>query len=205
MKKLYARWGDRVQFLDVIVRQAHPGPGVEAYHTLEQKVEDARRYAERESLPWPVSADDLRGTAHQVYGGMADPTYLIGADGRVSYYVQWSYMPALHEAIKQLLTQGGSGVVREGINSGLHFHPALTAGWPGLELGLPQSLIDMELAWPGTAAGTWVGYQLRPLLSPLTQRARPLPRAVKVGMAVGAVGLAALAVQQMRKRKTDET
>ena len=26
LKRLHARWGDRVHFVDVLVRQAHPGP-----------------------------------------------------------------------------------------------------------------------------------------------------------------------------------
>ncbi len=199
MKKLYTRWGDRVHFLEVIVRQAHPGPHAPTYHTFGQKFEDARRYVEEEAIPWPVLVDDLEGTVHQVYGGMSDPTYLIGTDGRVSYYVQWTYVPALHQAIQRLFAQDGRGVVNEGINSGVHMQPALTTGWRGLRRGLPQSVIDMETAFPGTAVGTWIGYQMRPVLAPITQRARPLPRAAKVGLAVGAVGLAALAVSRMRR------
>ncbi|MFO1533578.1 MAG: hypothetical protein ABR562_07810, partial [Thermoplasmatota archaeon] len=46
---------------------------------------------------------------------------------------------------------------------------------PALRRGLPQSYLDLELASPGAGALTWAGYQLRPLLGPLTQRAKPLP------------------------------
>jgi len=107
MKKLYARWGDQVHFVDVMVRQAHPGPRVPAYHTFEEKLRDARRYVEEEKIPWVVLVDDLEGTVHQTYGGLADPTYLIDSDGRVAYYNMWTYAPVLHEAIHALEAQAG--------------------------------------------------------------------------------------------------
>src|SRR5438552_1856530 len=83
------------------------------YRTLEEKRRDAMRYREDEGIPWTLLVDDLEGTVHQVYGGLADPTYLIDRDGRVAYYNMWSYMPSLHQAIGDLLAQGERGVVRE--------------------------------------------------------------------------------------------
>src|SRR5438105_11966805 len=124
MKKLYARWGDRVDFVDVIVRQAHPGPGAPTYRTFGEKRQDAARYQQEEAIPWTVLVDDLEGSVHQVYGSLADPTYLIGRDGRVAYYNMWSYMPSLHQAIGALVDSGGSGVVGEGVNQLPHMLPA---------------------------------------------------------------------------------
>ena len=72
-----------MRFIDVVIRQAHPGPEVPAYDTFEQKLHDAERYRREEAIPWPVLVDDLEGTVHQAYGGLADPTYLIDRDGRV--------------------------------------------------------------------------------------------------------------------------
>ena len=68
----------------MLVRQAHPGPRVPPYRSLEQKLQDAHSYQRDEGIPWPVLVDDLAGTVHQVYGRLADPTYLIDADGRVA-------------------------------------------------------------------------------------------------------------------------
>ena len=50
---------------------------------------------------------------------------------------------------------------------------------------------------PGMASGLWLGYQLRPLLAPLTLRAKPLPTTVKVGLAVGAVALLLLGARAL--------
>jgi hypothetical protein len=201
LKKLYARWSDRVHFLDVVIRQAHPGPGVPPYHTLEEKLRDARRYQKEDGIPWPVLVDDLEGTTHRTYGGLADPTYLIDRDGRVAYYNMWTYAPSLYQAIQALLAQGGRGVVLEGVNARPHMLPALTTGWRGLQRGLPQSYVDMELASPGAATATGLGYLLSPVLAPLTQRSRPLPTSVKVGLVAGAAALAFLGARRaMRSR-----
>jgi hypothetical protein len=197
MKQLYARWSDQIHFLDVIVRQAHPGPNAPVYHTFEQKLADARQYVEEERIPWVLLVDDLEGTAHRQYGGLADPTYLIDADGRVSYYNMWTYAPALHQAIEALLDQGGRGEVLGGINRGLHMHPALTDGWRGLRKGLPQSYLEMELATPGSASMVGLGYLMGPLVAPLTLRSRPLATSTKVGLAAGAAGLLAYAAYRL--------
>ncbi len=183
-----------MQFIDVVIRQAHPGPDAGPYRHFTEKMRDARRFQEEERIPWPVLVDDLRGTVHQVYGGLADPTYLIDADGKVAFYDMWTYAPRLHEAITELDARGGRGVVKEGLARMPHLGPSMTDGWRGLRRGLPQSVTDLMLSAPGSAAMIWAGYQMRPLLAPLTLRARPLPTVAKVGLLVGAglaLGLAA--------------
>lgn len=187
--------------MEVFIRQAHPGPGVRAYHTFGEKLEDARRYGREENIPWIVAVDDLEGTVHRMYGGLADPTYLIDVDGRVAFYDMWTHAPTLHEAIEALLERGGRGVVRGGIDHVPHMLPALTAGWKGLRRGLPQSFVDLEIASPGAATLTWLGYQARPILAPFTQRARPLPPAIKLALGAGAALLAIGAARAWRHRR----
>jgi hypothetical protein len=196
MKKLYALWGDHVHFVDVVIRQAHPGPGVRPYRSFEQKLQDAERYRQEEGILWPMLVDDLAGTAHQVYGGLADPTYLIGTDGRVAFYNMWTHVPTLYQAIEELLQQGGRGVVHGGIDHIMHLLPAMTDGWKGIRRGLPQSFTDLLTAVPGMASSIWLGHQLRPLLAPLTLRAKPLPASAKIALTVGAVGLLALGIRR---------
>jgi hypothetical protein len=197
MKKLWARWSDRIHYLDVVVRQAHPGPGAPVYHTFEEKLADARRYIEEEKIPWPVLVDELDGHVHRTYGGLADPTYLIDRDGRVAFYNMWTYAPVLNEAIEALLSQGGTGAALGGINRIPYMLPAVTDGWRGLKRGLPQSYVDMELASPGSATLVGAGHLLKPLLAPLTLRDEPLPPAVKIGLAAGAAGLVVLGARRL--------
>jgi len=197
LKKLYARWSGEIHFVDVLVRQAHPGPGAPTYHSFGQKLADARCYVEGERIPWVVLVDQLDGRNHLSYGGLADPTYLIDADGRVAYYNMWTYGPSLYQAIDALLRQGGRGVVLGGINRGLHMQPALTEGWPGLRKGLPQSYVEMELATPGSATMVGLGYLAAPLVAPLTLRSRPLPAGAKAALALGAAGMVFLGARRL--------
>ena len=149
---------------------------------------------------YPVVVDDLAGTTHQVYGGLADPTYLIDADGRVAFYNLWTHAPTLHEAIKELLKQDGRGVVKGGTHRTPHLLASMTDGWKGLRKGFPQSAVELELSAPGMASGPWLGYQLRPLLAPLTLRSKPLPPSAKLGLAAGAAALLFLGARSLRSR-----
>lgn len=190
-----------MQFIDILIRQAHPGPTVEPYKSFEQKMRDGERYKHDDRIEFPVLVDDLEGTTHQVYGGLADPTYLIDRDGRVAFYSMWSHAPTLHKSIEQLLEQGGRGVVNGCIDHTPHLAASMTNGWKGLRRGWPQSVIELELSAPGTASGEWLGYQLSPLLAPLTLRAKPLPAAVMAGLALGTGILTGVAIGAFRKSR----
>ncbi len=75
----------------------------------------------------------------------------------------------------------------------------MTDGWRGLRRGLPESFVDLETAVPTQAAGAWLGYQLRPLLVPLTLRAKPLPAPVKIGLVAGAAAALLLLLAGRRR------
>jgi hypothetical protein len=163
---------------------------VEAYRSLDQKLADARRYLEDEAIPWTVLVDDLQGTVHQVYGGLADPVYLIDRDGRVAFYLHWANGPTLHMAMSALAQQDGLGIVMGGLSRYPHVGAAVTDGWKGLSRGLPQSLIDMETSLPGSGVGTWLGHQIKPAIGALTLKSRPLTRDRRARYAAIAGGLA---------------
>ncbi len=173
------------------------------YRSFGQKMRDGEKFKSENDVPYPVAVDDLQGTAHQVYGGLADPTYLIDADGRVSFYNMWTHAPTLHGAIEELLNQGGRGVVKGGTHRQPHLLATITDGWKGLRKGFPQSAVELELSAPGMASGPWLGYQIRPLLAPFTLRGKPLPVPVKFGLAVGAGALLALGTRALIGRNKD--
>jgi hypothetical protein len=68
-----------------------------------------------------------------------------------------------------------------------------------LRRGFPQSAVELELSAPGMASGPLLGYQIRPLLAPLTLRGKPLPVGVKFGLAVGAGVLIVLGANALRR------
>ena len=188
-----------MHFVDVVIRQAHPGPRVPPYRSFEHKMRDAEAFKREEGIPYPVLVDDLPGTVHQVYGGLADPTYLIDAEGRVSFYNMWTHAPTLHEAIEELLSRGGRGVVKGGTDRVPHLLSTIADGWHGLRRGWPQSFVELETSAPGMASGPWLGYQLRPLLAPIALRSKPLPAAAKIGLAAGAAALLLLGARSLTR------
>lgn len=201
MKKLYAEFGNQVQFVEVLVRQAHPGPKEPAYHNFEEKMRDAERYRQVESIPWTLLVDDWEGTVHQAYGGLSDPSYLIDREGRISFYNMWTDPHSLFSAIETLLVQGGVGIVDGGLTRRVRLGPTLTDGWRGLERGLPQSVSDLMVAAPGSPVLLWLGYQLRPVLAPLTLRHRPLSPTARAALVVGGATAAVLGARWMLSRR----
>jgi hypothetical protein len=163
-----------VQFVDIVVRQGHPGPGVPVYRRLEQKRRDAARFVRDESIPWLVAIDDLEGSVHAAYGLLPDPTDLIGTDGRVAFYSYWTHVPTLRTAVAALLRRGGAAVLGEQRLP----HPAapLCAGWPAIARGLPQSGGDLDRAAPGSTAMLRVGEAVGAVAGPAMLTSRPWSR-----------------------------
>jgi hypothetical protein len=145
--------------------------------------------------------DDLAGTVHQGYGSMADPTYLIDADGRVAFYNMWTHAPTLRRALDDLLARGGRGVVAVagGLDRAPHIAASFVDGWRGIRRGGPGGLLDFELAVPGGTSLTFLGDRAKPLLAPLVLRTTPLPAAVR--LAFGGVLVAAVAFAVVRRRR----
>lgn len=185
----------------MVIRQAHPGPKARPYESFDDKLNDAVAYVLEERIPWPVAVDDLEGTVHQVYGGLSDPSYLIDADGNVAFYNMWTSAPVLHRAIEELLERGGRGVVAGGLDRRPHMMAAMTDGWRALRRGLPQSAVDMMVAAPGSPIGLWLGDKLKPVLRPLTLRARPLSRGWGLLLAAGAAAGLVLGARAISRRR----
>jgi hypothetical protein len=188
-----------VRFVEVEVRQAHPGPGVPTHRTPEQKAHDARAHVREYAIPWPMLVDGLDGDVHKQYATLPDPAFLIGTDGRVAFIDYWTHAPTLHRAIEHLMHLGGRGIVGE--SRTIRPLATITEGWPAIRRGLPRSFIELETAFPGGASSVWLGWQLRPILAPLARRGTPLPRnqRLALGAAVIALGLGAVALS-MRAR-----
>jgi AhpC/TSA family len=98
MRELYRRYGDSIQFVDIVVYQAHPGEHHPGYTSYAGKVADARLYADEEGIAWLVLVDDLDATVQRAYGGLAAAIYLIAADGRVVFCGAWGPSSALTRA-----------------------------------------------------------------------------------------------------------
>lgn len=198
MRRLYREWGEQVTFVDVLVRQGHPGPAVPPYRSDDDKRRDAERYAREEQIPWFVAVDDLAGSVHARYGMLADPVYLIGTDGRVAFYNYWTHVPSLHRALGHLRRLNGAGVV--GHTKSVHPLATLAGGWKAIRRGLPQSAVDLETAMPGSASSLWLGHQAQALLAPVAFTSRPWSASQRRSAALTAAGLLLGAAWRLAQR-----
>ena len=169
MRELHRLYGAHVRFLEILVRQAHPGGRHAAYGSESARSADAKAYIEEEHPSWPVLVDDLAGTVQRAYGGLAAAVYLIDRNGQVAFCGTWGPSPALRAAIDDLLARGGSGTpAGKGSDRRPHLAAAIVAGQRGPLNGGHQAIIDLELGFPGAIA----------LMTPRTPRPTP-PRTAR--------------------------
>lgn len=90
LKRLHEDFGDRVAFVSLYVREAHPGDRYPQPESFEQKMEHARAYRERDGLPWPVAVDDVDGSLHRALDPKPSSVYLMDREGRVAFRALWS-------------------------------------------------------------------------------------------------------------------
>jgi hypothetical protein len=189
-----------VRFIDVLIRQEHPGERRGPYRTYEEKVASAREYEREEGIEWTVLVDDLAGTVHEAYGGAAAPVYLIDATGRVAFYGVLAHAPTLKRAIDELLAKGGHGIVSGDVDRRPHVFASLVDGWRGPRRGGLRAVLDYELAVPGAATLTFLGHLAKPVLSPLALRPAPLPVSVRLALGSGLITTTVLGAWLLRRR-----
>ncbi len=90
LKQLYSEFGNRIDFLTVYVREAHPGDRYPQPHDLQRKLQHAREYRDRDAIPWPVAVDDVEGTLHRALDAKPNAAYVMTAGGRIAQRVLWS-------------------------------------------------------------------------------------------------------------------
>lgn len=183
-----------MQFVDIIIRQAHPGELRGAYRNHEEMLEDARAYKRAEGIEWPVLVDDYEGTVHRTYSReMADPSFLIDSEGRVAFYCMWTHAPTLKRAIDELLEQGGRGApVAGGIDQKPHLFASFVDGYRGIRRGGKRGVREYITGGLGAGILTILGNKAKPVLAPIALRATPLPLAARLTLGGGAVAVAGL-------------
>ena len=94
---LYHQYGDRVAFLVVYIREAHPDdgwmsqgnqePAIHVYDptTEEERAEVAQACAIALDIEMTVLVDGIDDTVASAYGALPDRLYLVGGDGRIAF------------------------------------------------------------------------------------------------------------------------
>lgn len=116
---MWETWRDRVTFVVVYIREAHPEEGwvVSSNRTEGIRINDPASTGERIDVAttcaldleirMPVVVDDIDDAIASAYGALPDRLYLIGTDGAVAFQGEpgpWGFEPeALEAAIRTVL------------------------------------------------------------------------------------------------------
>ena len=163
LRRLHRCFGDRISFLMVYVREAHPGEFCPQPRTMDQKLQAARRLKDRDSLPWVVAADDLDGSVHRALDVRPNVAYLANSDGRIIFRAlcagdRKGIGDALESVVRGHAPPSASSSNRlipmaEGIGN---------LRWITRASG-PQAVRDVWRAVPPVAAVGWLAAAYRPL------------------------------------------
>lgn len=180
LKRLHEEFRDRVNFVTIYVREAHPGERFPQADTVERKMAQARAYQERDRIPWPVAVDDINGTLHRALDPKPHAAYFVDANGTVVGRLLWANdRGALRRALQALAAGRRPGEIEN----------KLVPMVRGL------GMIDEALSQAGGYARTDFRREVPPMyaMARLAGLFRPLPPLGR-GVAALATSLAAIAL-----------
>jgi len=90
VQDLYDEFGDRVEFIMLYVREAHPGENFTQSETIESKLDYARALKDFYDIQWPVAADNIDGDLHRALDPKPNSAFLTDADGTIIFRSLWA-------------------------------------------------------------------------------------------------------------------
>jgi peroxiredoxin len=205
LKDLYEEFGDRVQFLFVYVREAHPGEELPAHESMHDKMQAAELLRDEENLEIPILLDELNGKVHKKYGGMPNPTFLIDRSGSVAFRSLSSRYQGLRSAIRELLEiqeerDTDHAIVNDGEDASFPPLKTIFHAQRALERGGGSAIDNFreEMGLPGRIALTG-GRLARPVVE------NPRTTVASVAAFAGVVGLGLWVGVQLRRKRFENT
>lgn len=154
VQALYEEFGDRVDFIMLYVREAHPGEYYAQAETIEDKIESARALQKIYDIDWTVAADSADGNLHRALDTKPNAAYLASGDGRIMFRSLWA---ADYAALRQALDDAVNGRTMVKSQSTRLFGPVVRAMGvvrEVMERGGPQAVRDLwRAALPMALAG----------------------------------------------------
>lgn len=142
--ELHSRYGDRVRFVLVSVREAHPGARTPQPTTIEQKARNAAALRDHHQIPFDVAIDDIDGALHRSFGTRPSSAYVIDSSGTIVFRAHWSNATdALGEALDAVV--GGNDVP----------HPTAAHTVASMLAMTGHAEVAFDAGGPGARADTW--------------------------------------------------
>ncbi|MBQ1072762.1 redoxin domain-containing protein [Micromonospora sp. C31] len=90
LRLLHREFGDRVRFVLVNTREAHPGERFDQPRTWAQKLAHAEELRRHHAVSFEVAVDDLDGGLHRAMSPKPNSAYLIDTAGVIRYRAHWA-------------------------------------------------------------------------------------------------------------------
>lgn len=90
LNELYLHYGDRIRFVMVNVREAHPGKTFPQPRTLDTKMAHAEQLRDLHGFKFEVAVDDVDGTLHRALSPKPNSAYVLGTDGTILFRAHWA-------------------------------------------------------------------------------------------------------------------
>ncbi len=195
LKRCFEAYGDRVTFMTLYVREAHPGERFPQPQTFAEKLAHARAYKERDQIPWTVAVDDVDGTLHRALDPKPNSAYFVDEHGRIVFRLLWSNDAAgVRRGFEVLLSDNPFGRRSE---REARIVP-MTDGMGALEDVLPQSGPSAQRDFLRALPVAYAFGKLAGLFRPL----RPMARSAAAAATIAAAIAAAVLVRFARRRQT---
>lgn len=88
--ELHRDFGDKIRFVLVQVREAHPGEHISQPSSIEEKTAHARRLRDTLDVDFTVAVDDLDGSFHSSLDPKPNAAYLVDDQGTILFRSMWS-------------------------------------------------------------------------------------------------------------------
>ncbi len=90
LKELYDEFGDRVDFILLYVREAHPGEHFTQANTMEEKLAHARALEAFYDIQWTVAVDNIDGDLHRALDPKPNSAFLMNDEGIILFRSLWA-------------------------------------------------------------------------------------------------------------------
>src|SRR5918994_7770179 len=90
LKQLHPEFAERVAFVSVYVREAHPGERYPHHASDAQKMRHAKDWARLDQIAWTVAVDTVDGAMHRAYGTLPNSVYIVNSAGAVAFRALWA-------------------------------------------------------------------------------------------------------------------
>ncbi len=186
VQDLYDEFGDRVDFILLYVREAHPGEHFTQAETMEEKLEHARALKKFYDIQWTVAADNIDGDLNRALDPKPNSAFLMNNEGIILFRSLWA---ADRDALRQALDAAAAGRVPERKQSEALIGPvtrAMGQVHEVMERSGPQAIRDLWRAgFPMALAG-----RIATFFSPLSPDQRGIAAVLTLALGMlAALGL----------------